>query len=98
MSLDEIAMAASNVAIVESQDSNSLATLAISSGDFFRFTGDTTETIELAVEAPVFSQPPLLSEVEGLFGSWVECRKEDAMLDELYESRLIPSSLPSEGQ
>ena len=90
-----------NVIIVENgalalyDESNSLVPSMIRIEDFFEFTGNVNETVEIeAVETLAFGEKPQL--IKELFGSWIESGDEDKQLDELYESRLAPSTSPVE--
>ena len=81
---------AGNVAIIQGEDySNEI--LEISNGDLSNF-----GTFEL----PVVSSHAIVSDkhldAKLLYGSWVESGDEDRQLEELYKSRLIPSSTPEE--
>lgn len=51
----------------------------------------TQGTFELAIA----SSRPYLNKAT-LFGSWVECGTEDKDLEEIYQTRLVPSSKASE--
>jgi hypothetical protein len=96
MSKDKNDIFAGNVAIVQSQDSNSAATSAIAAQAFFRFTGDIRETVQVR---PLSTEPcseEARLRMKKLFGAWVESGEEDQRLEELYRSRLIPSSIPDE--
>lgn len=89
---------AENVAIVKSQDSNSLLPPTVAARDFFSFTGDINKTIQLMVfPSEAVKESPWLY-IRNLFGAWVESGEEDRQLEELYRSRLIPSSMPIEDE
>ena len=89
---------AENVAIVQSQDSNSLVPPTIAAHDFFSFTGDTSKTVQLKVfPSEAIEERPWLY-VKSLFGAWVESGDEDKQLENLYQSRLVPSSMPDEDE
>lgn len=88
----ETVIIANNIAIVQSQNSNSLAT--IPADVFFNFTGGIRETVQVEgfpSEAVGESPWPF---IKSLFGAWAESGKEQEQLEELYRSRLIPSSMP----
>jgi len=84
-----------NVALVLSNDSNSLKFPIISTKEFLDFSGDVNETVELetAESKPLDEKTRSIME---LFGSWVESGDEDRQLDELYRSRLAVSIPPIE--
>jgi hypothetical protein len=84
-----------NVALVLSNDSNSLKFPIISTKEFLDFSGDVNETVELetAESKPLDEKTRSIME---LFGSWVESGDEDRQLDELYRSRLAVSTSPIE--
>jgi len=83
-----------NVAIVQSEDSNSSLFHTISTNDFYKFTGDLTATIKInPVER---GEVDLKDNIDRLFGAWVQNGEEDRMLQNLYSSRLKQSSLPDE--
>ena len=89
---------AENVAIIQSQDSTSLVPLTIAAKDFFSFTGDINKTVQLeGLHSEAVEASPWLY-VKNLFGAWVESGEEDKQLEELYQSRLIPSSMPDEDE
>ena len=89
---------AENVAIVQSQDSNSMLPPTIAAHDFFSFTGDTSKTVQLKVfPSEAIEESPWLY-VKSLFGAWVESGDEDKQLENLYQSRLVPSSMPDEDE
>lgn len=89
---------AENVVIVQSQDSNSLKSPAISTRDFLQFTGDIFKTIQLEVfPSEAVKESPWLH-IRSLFGAWIESGDEDKQLEELYRSRLIPSAMPDEDE
>lgn len=89
---------AENVAIVQSQDSNSMLPPTIAAHDFFSFTGDTSKTVQLKVfPSEDIEESPWLY-VRSLFGAWVESGNEDKQLQGLYQSRLTPSSMPDEDE
>jgi len=89
---------AGNVAIVESQDASSLVPFTITARDFFNFTGDTSKTVQLArFSSEAVEESPWIH-IKSLFGAWVESGGEDKQLEELYQSRLIPSSMPDEDE
>lgn len=81
MKLDEVVFVSDNIALVQYQDSISLEPPK-----------EVYETFELSV---VQSRPVIddqFTDVKLLFGSWVESGDEDKQLEEIYESRLIPST------
>ena len=87
-----------NVAIVQSQDSNSLVPPTVAALDFFNFTGDINKTVQLNV-----SQSEAVGEgpwpyIRSLFGAWIESGNEDKQLEELYQARFTPSSMPNEDE
>jgi hypothetical protein len=84
-----------NVALVLSNDSNSLKFPIISTKEFLDFSGDVNETVELetAESKPLDEKTRSIME---LFGSWVESGDEDRQLIELYRSRLAVSTSPIE--
>jgi hypothetical protein len=85
---------AGNVAIVQSHDVNSLVHPAVFTQGYFDSVGDTNGTIEVkGLYSEAAQESPALC-LRMLFGSWVESGCEDKQLDELYKSRLIPSSMP----
>lgn len=55
------------------------------------FLGDVGETIRIDATIPEESRDDAFAK---LFGSWVETGDEDRDLEELYQARLIPSSMP----
>ncbi len=87
-----------NVAIVQSQDSNSLVSPTVAALDFFNFTGDINKTVQLNI-----SQSEAVGEspwpyIRNLFGAWIESGDEDKQLEELYKARFTPSSMPNEDE
>jgi len=89
---------ADNIAIVHSQDSNSLVPLTIVAQDFFRFTGDINKTVQIkGFSSEAVEESPWIH-IKSLFGAWVETGDEDMQLEELYKSRLVPSSMPDEDE
>jgi len=89
---------AENVAIVQSQDSSSLMPPTISAEDFFKFTGDTRYTIQIeGFPSEAVEEGPWLH-IRSLFGAWVESGNEDKQLQDLYQSSLVPSSMPEEDE
>ncbi len=97
--LDEkTAVIAYNVAIVQSQDSNSLIPPTITAQDFFSFTGDTSKTVQLEGFQSEAVEESSWLHIKSLFGCWVESGREDRQLEELYRARLIRSSIPDEDE
>jgi hypothetical protein len=89
---------AENVAIVQSQDSNSLVLPTITVKDFLNFTGDARKTVQLqGLPSEAVDESPW-PHIRSLFGAWVETGDEDMQLEELYKSRLVPSSMPDEDE
>jgi hypothetical protein len=87
-----------NVAIVQSQDSNSLLPPTVAAHDFFNFMGDINKTVQLNVsQSEAVGESPWLH-IRSLFGAWIESGDEDKQLEALYQSRLIPSSMPDEDE
>jgi len=84
-----------NVALVLSNDSNSLNFPIISTKEFLDFSGDVNETVELETAESKLLDEKTRSIME-LFGSWVESGDEDRQLNELYRSRLAVSTSPIE--
>jgi hypothetical protein len=96
MSKDRNDVYAGNVAIVQSQDSNSAATTAIAAQAYFGFTGDIRETVQVRpLSTEPFSEGARVR-LKELFGAWVESGEEDQQLEEMYKCRLIPSSMADE--
>jgi len=96
MSTNRVNILAGNVMIVSSQDSYSAAACNILAQDYLRFTGDINKTVQLR---PLSSQAVVdgsWARIKKLFGAWVESGEEDKQLEELYRSRLVPSSMPDE--
>ena len=87
---------AGDVAIVQSQDSNSLALPTIIAQHFFRETGDINKSVQLAVFPSEAADETPWVYIKGLFGVWVESGNEDKQIEDLYQSRIIPSSMPNE--
>ncbi len=87
---------AGNVAIVQSQDCNSAAASGIAAQAFFEFTGDIRKTVQVRPLSTEPSSEGALVRIRKLFGAWVESGEEDQQLEELYRSRLLPSSMPDE--
>jgi len=87
---------ARNVVVVQTNSHNSLLPSTISNADLLRFTGDMTKSISLAIAPSRPVAAGIYADIKLLFGSWVESGDEDKHLEELYQSRLIPSSLPDE--
>lgn len=85
---------AGNVAIVESQDSTSLIPIAINTQDFLYHVGDVNQTVQLLPSE--FYEELAWAQIKRLCGAWVESGDEDRQLEELYASRLLPSSLPDD--
>ncbi len=89
---DSIIFVSKNVAIDQSQGSSCVRPLSISVQDLPEF----YETVFL----PVAQSRPIIEEqsinILSFFGSWVECGDEDKQLEEIYESRRIPSGLLNE--
>lgn len=85
---EENVIYASNVALVQSHDVNSLNLPDLLEQDFFGFTGDVNETVQLEVAETRVVPETLESRIESLFGCWIEAGDEDELLDELYKSRL----------
>jgi hypothetical protein len=86
-----------NVAIVHSQDSNAFAP-PITVQDFFNFTGDINATVQvIGLRSESVDESPWIY-IKSLFGAWIENGEEDKHLENLYKSRLIPSSLPVEDE
>jgi len=81
-----------NVAIVQTQDSSSFNYPAISDQLFNKFIGDIKETVSLAIASSKAIAEDESIDCKLLYGSWIESGNEDKQLEELYESRLIPSS------
>jgi len=93
---DKTTIFADNVAIIQSQDSNSLAHFVITAQDFAAFTGDRTKTVIVDPrEAPESSR---WASIRKLFGTWVEHGDEDKELEDLYLSRQIHSSQPDQDE
>lgn len=92
MLINEPVIIAGNVAIVQSQDSKCLEI----SGINVRELPNLNVTITLAVIPSRSIVEGQYSTIKMLFGSWVESGDEDNHLEELYKSRLIPSSSPNE--
>jgi len=89
---------AENVAIVQSQDSNSLVAPTVAARDFFSFTGDINKTVQLKIfPSEAVEEGPWLH-IRSLFGAWVESGNEDMQLQDLYQSRLTLSSMPDEDE
>jgi hypothetical protein len=89
---------AENVAIVQSQDSTSLVPLTISITDFLNFAGDTRKTIQVHGLSSEAVNESLWLHIRNLYGAWIESGDEDKQIEELYQSRLIPSSMPDEDE
>ncbi len=85
---------ADNVAIIQSQEGNSQLFPTISTKDFFKFTGDITGTIEIRPREMIENKNR--NQLQYLFGAWIESGNEEKELEELYRSRLIPSSIPDQ--
>jgi hypothetical protein len=85
---------ADNVAIIQSQDGNSQLFHTISTVDFYKFTGDITGTIEIRPIEMV--EKKNIGQLHHLFGAWAESGAEEKELEELFNSRLLPSSIPEQ--
>jgi len=82
---------ADNVAIVQAQDCNSPLFHTINTNDFFKFTGDVTGTIKIRPRE--MAEKKNRDQLQHLFGAWVENGSEEKELEDLYKSRLFPSSI-----
>ncbi len=87
---NENTLRAGNVVIILSSDANSARQPSIAPMT------TCTKTEALPVATSVSFEKTLSPDIKHLFGSWVESGDEDAQLEELYRSRLIPSSMPDE--
>jgi hypothetical protein len=96
MSVESGVIFTENVAIVQSQDSKSLVPPTISAEDFFKFTGDTRYTIQIEGFPSEAVEESPWSYIRTLFGAWVESGNEDKQLQDLYQSRVTPSSIPQD--
>ena len=83
---------AGSVVIVQSHDPNSLIHPAVLARFFFDSIGDTNQTVQIEGYSSDATQEISALYLRTLFGAWVESGFEDKQLDELYLSRLIPSS------
>ena len=83
-----------NVAIIQSQEGNSQLFPTISTKDFFKFTGDITGTIEIRPRE--MTEKKNRAQHHHLFGAYIQCGNEEKELEELYKSRMIPSSIPDQ--
>jgi len=81
-----------NIAIVQSQSSDCTEPSTLN--------GDQLTELNWTISLPVVQSKALTEDqfidTKFLFGSWVEDGEEDKLLEELYKSRLIPSTLPDE--
>lgn len=93
MAKDEALFRTENVVMVEYHDSTDLAT----AGHMWEIS-DPTETVQLEGFASAAVEETPLLRLKGLFGAWVESGGEDEDLDELYRSRLTPSSAPHDDE
>lgn len=84
-----------HVLIVPSLDSKATPT-PITYQDFVRFTGDPYGTVEVPVAVIGIDAASRWEEIKKLFGRWAESGREDEDLEDLYRSRLVPSSGPEE--
>jgi len=87
---------AENVALVQSHDSNFLTPPIILAKEFYDFTGNVNETVQLDIAQGPTIDENLQPVIDDLFGSWIESGDEDEQLEELYKSRLNRSTLPTE--
>jgi hypothetical protein len=83
---------AGSVVIVQSHDPNSLIHHAVLARIFFDPIGDTNQTVQIEGYSSDATQEISTLYLRTLFGAWIESGYEDKELDELYRSRLIPSS------
>ncbi len=85
---DNVIFISENIAIVQSQDSSSLVPSTISVQELQELYG----TVSLPVAPSESIVEDQFVNIKLLFGSWIESGDEDKQLEELYNSRLIPSN------
>lgn len=91
MSNEKTILFAENVQIVQSYDANSQVD-AFNMDRLHSFTGDYTQTVCPNKDLGERQRKG----IKRLFGSWVECEDDEKHLEEIYKTRLIPSSMPDE--
>lgn len=89
---DNTIFIAENIAIVPAQSSVNLEPSMISTEELSGYHG----TVSLHVADSASIDETQFTSIKLLFGSWVESGDEDKHLEELYKSRLVPSTLPDE--
>ena len=93
MAKDEALFRTENVVMVEYHDTTDWAR----AGRIMEIS-DPTETVQLeGFDSATVEDTPRLR-LKSLFGAWDEGGNEDDNLDELYRSRLTPSSMPHDGE
>lgn len=86
---DNIIFISNNIAIDQSQSLTSLIPPTINVKDLLEFYG--TIFLPTAQSKPVIENPS--TNIKSLFGAWVESGDEDSRLEEIYESRQVPSGV-----
>jgi len=88
MKQNEAVFVSGNIAIVQSQETKCLIHSSISTEEL----PESYKTVFLSVakSEPVVADQ--FQDIKLLFGSWVESGEEDAQIEELYKSRLLPSA------
>ena len=93
MAKDEALFRTENVVMVEYHDTTDWA----KAGHMWEIS-DPTETVQLeGFDSAAVEETPWLR-LKSLFGAWVDDGDEDGGLDELYRSRLTPSSMPHDDE
>ena len=93
MNKDKPVLLAENVVMVPYHD-----TTALPAPGMISAISDPTETVQVeGFSSEAMEETPWLH-IKSLFGAWVENGDEAEDLDELYRSRLTPSSMPHNGE
>ena len=85
-----------NTIVVPTTSRSSVISSTIDGSELFSFARDQTKTIKLGIAPSRSISTEQNFEAKMLYGSWVESGDEDKQIEELYKSRLIPSTSPEE--